>query len=234
MKHSLLYFFTGLCCLFFATQTVFSQRNLDLGFFGGGSYYQGDINASKIMYAPRPAFGAFVRYAFHTRWALRVNIFSGQLKGNDKDFSYTYQQIRSGNFSTPIIEATGQIELNFLPYRFEDKKKKWTPYVLTGATFLIASYADHVYQPAIPFGLGVKVNISKRLAMGAEWAYRKTFTDGLDNLSGYKKLPETTTNHSVSHYKQFAYFHQKDYYAFMGIFFTYKLNLTDIRCDAYQ
>jgi len=216
------------------TKSAFAQQNLDFGLFAGGSYYQGDINASKIMYSPGFSYGGFIRYAFHTRWAVRGSIFSGNLKGNDQNFSYQYQHIRNASFSTPIVETTGQLELNFKPYRIGDKKKKWTPYVFTGATFLVASYADHVYQPVIPFGIGIKANLAPRLGMGIEWAYRKTFTDGLDNLSWYKTLPTTTTEHNYLLNKQIAYYHQKDYYAFIGIFLSYKIRLTEEVCNAWE
>lgn len=222
----------SLVIIFF--QSIQAQQHLDFGLFAGGSYYQGDINASKIMYSPGFAYGAFIRYAFHNRWAARGSIFSGKLSGNDNDFKYQYQHFRNTSFSTPIVEVTGQLELNFKPYRIGDKKKKWTPYVFTGGTFLIASYADHVYQAVIPFGIGIKANLAPRLGIGIEWAYRKTFTDGLDNLSWYKQLPTTSTEHNYLMLKQYAYFHQKDYYAFIGIFLTYKIRLTEEVCNAWE
>jgi hypothetical protein len=211
-----------------------AQRNLDFGLFGGIAYYQGDINTSKLFYMPQFTYGAFIRYAFHTRWALRGGISGGQLKGTDKNQPFSYQNYRNANFSTPIVEVTGQIELNFKPYRMGDQKKFWTPYVFTGATFLVASYADNVYQPAIPFGLGIKISLSKRVALGCEWAYRKTFTDGLDNLSWHKSLPTTSTEHSYLLPKQYAYYHQNDYYSFFGIFLTCKINLTEEVCNAWD
>jgi len=210
------------------------ERNLDFGIFGGLSYYQGDINHSKLIYNPKPSIGGFLRYAFHTRWAIRVGIFSGTLKGNDLNFNNLYQKTRRANFSTPIVELTGQIELNFLPYRIGDKKKNWTPYIFTGGTFLVASYADYVYQPAIPFGIGIKKNFTTNFSIGIEWAYRKTFTDGLDNLSWYKNIPTTSVENNYLLPKQFAYFHQKDYYAFIGIFFTYKLKIFEEVCYAFR
>lgn len=210
------------------------ERNLDFGIFGGFSYYQGDINHSRLFYIPKPSIGGFLRYAFHTRWATRIGIYSGILKGDDNNFNNLYQKTRNANFSTPIVELTGQIELNFLPYRIGDKKKNWTPYIFTGGTFLVASYADNVYQPVLPFGIGIKKNFSTRFSIGIEWAYRKTFTDGLDNLSWYKKLPTTTieNNHLIP--KQRAYFHQKDYYAFVGIFLTYKLRFFEEICHVWE
>ncbi len=210
------------------------ERNLDFGIFAGASYYQGDINHDRLLYAPKFSYGALLRYAFHTRWAVRGSIFSGNLQGNDLSFNNSYQKFRHANFSTPIVELTVQLELNFLPYRIGDQKKNWTPYVFTGGTFLVASYADHVYQPVIPFGLGIKKNFSKRFSIGIEWAYRKTFTDGLDNLSWFKKLPTTKVENDYLLPKQYAYFHQKDYYAFFGIFFTYKLRFFEEVCNAWE
>jgi hypothetical protein len=41
-----------------------------------------------------------------------------------------------------------------------------------------------LYQVAIPFGIGFKLNVSKRIGLGIEWAPRKTFTDYIDDVSG--------------------------------------------------
>lgn len=210
------------------------ERNLDFGIFGGASYYQGDINHARLLYNPKPSIGGLLRYAFHTRWAIRASIYSGTLKGSDLSFDNNYQQFRGATFSTPVVEVTGQIECNFLPYRIGDKKKNWTPYIATGGTFLVASYADHVYQPAIPLSIGLKKNFSTRFSVGLEWSYRKTFTDGLDNLSWYKTIPTTNTENIHLIMKQRAYFHQKDYYAFVGIFFTYKLRFFEEVCNAFE
>ncbi len=38
-------------------------------------------------------------------------------------------------------------------------------------------------QFAIPFGLGFKFSLSKKICIGAEWSMRKTFTDYLDDIS---------------------------------------------------
>jgi hypothetical protein len=37
---------------------------------------------------------------------------------------------------------------------------------------------------AIPFGIGAKMNVSKKVGIGLEWGPRKTFTDYLDDVSG--------------------------------------------------
>ena len=40
------------------------------------------------------------------------------------------------------------------------------------------------FNVAIPFGLGFRYNLNKRWSIGAEFGYRKTFTDYIDGVSG--------------------------------------------------
>ncbi|MBU0764725.1 MAG: hypothetical protein KJ607_07820, partial [Bacteroidetes bacterium] len=39
------------------------------------------------------------------------------------------------------------------------------------------------YQLAIPVGVGFKYGINRRLALGLEYGYRKTFSDYIDGIS---------------------------------------------------
>jgi len=202
---------------------MYTQSYTDFGLFGGMSYYQGDINLSRLFYFPDFAYGGFIRYVFHSRWAVRGSIFTGGLNASDKKSKYNYQRIRDKSFTTPIVDITVQIELNFFPYFFGTTEKlyRWTPYVLTGCTYTISSWSETVFFISIPFGIGVKFNISKKLALGLEWAYRKALTDKLDNLYWYKKLT-TTKAENYSFIKQIALARNTDFYSFIGIFFTYK------------
>jgi len=220
--------------MFLTVFTASAQKNLDFGGFAGTSYYLGDLNTSHQFYQIHFAYGALMRYNLNPRWALRASIFGGELSGNDMDFNFKYQRYRKFNFYTPIVETTGQIELNFLIYRIGDKNYTYTPYVHIGGTFLVASYAIHPYQPAIPFGVGFKFNILKRMGMGFEWTFRKTFTDGIDRVVWSKQLPTTTAENDYLISKQTGYFHQRDWYSFCGLFITFQIKPSSIECNAYQ
>jgi len=223
-----------ICALFGSVYTVTAQKNLDFGLFGGTSYYLGDLNASQQFYYAHPAYGGLMRYNLNSRWALRASIYGGELSGNDLDFKYKYQQFRNYSFNTPVVETTGQIELNFLPYRIGDKKNNFTPYVNIGGTFFIAPYALQPYQPAIPFGVGLKFNFMPRIGMGIEWTFRKTFTDGIDRVVWYRNMPTTPVENSYLLDKQTGYFHQRDWYSFFGLFVTYQFKSSGVPCNAYH
>lgn len=220
--------------LFSVIYTATGQENIDIGLFGGTSYYLGDLNNSRQFYNVHFAYGGLFRFNWGPRWSVRASIISGGLSGDDLDFDYKYQRYRRQAFYTPIVEITGQIELNFRPYRVDDKKNNYTPYVHAGGTFLVASYAIQPYQPAIPFGVGFKFNLLPRVGMGIEWTFRKTFTDGLDKVVWFKTIPTTDSEHSYLIHKQTGYFHQRDWYSFVGIFITYKLKLSGLDCNIYR
>jgi hypothetical protein len=58
---------------------------------------------------------------------------------------------------------------------------------LTGYSTPNGDYPEpySLWQINIPFGAGVKVKITRELDLGLEIGFRKTFTDYLDDLSGY-------------------------------------------------
>lgn len=222
------------CVLFVIVFSVTAQKNLDFGLFGGTSYYLGDLNTSRQFYHAHPAYGILMRYNLNSRWAVRASVYGGGLSGDDLDFKYKYQRFRKYSFYTPVVEVTGQIELNFLPYKISDKKNRYTPYVHLGGTFLIASYAIQPYQPAIPFGVGFKFNFLKRVGLGIEWTFRKTFTDGIDKVVWYKNLPTTSVDNSYLLNKQTGYFHQRDWYSLCGLFITYQFKPSGVDCNTYR
>lgn len=223
-----------ICVLFGSVFTATAQKNFDLGLFGGTSYYLGDLNASQQFYHAHIAYGALMRHNLNSRWALRASLYGGGLSGSDLGSKFKYQNYRKFSFYTQVVELTGQIELNFLPYKIGDKKYKYTPYVNIGGTFFIAPYAIQPFQPAIPFGVGFKYNLLPRMGIGLEWSFRKTFTDGIDKVVGDKNLPTTSVENSYLFNKQTGYFHQRDWYSFCGLFITYQFQSSGVDCNAYH
>ena len=82
-------------------------------------------------------------------------------------------------------------------------------------------------HPSLPFGIGFKYGISKRLSLTCEWTYRKTFTDYIDQLP-----PDEYSSGSLP-LKQTSYNNSKDGYSFAGITITYKFALGKHSCPAY-
>lgn len=213
----------------------FAQKKADIGVFVGGAYYQGDINHARLFYHVNPAYGALYRFNLNKRFAFRGSLILGSLFGSDKNFAFGYQTHRNRKFSTPLIDVSGQAEFNFKNYSVGKEKYPHTPYVFVGLSFIIASYAENPYIIGIPFGLGYKQNVGKRIGIGIEWGYRKTFSDGIDNLSGERFYPSIVTTPSQKFsLKQRGNFRNTDWYSIFGLFITYKLFSGQIACDTYN
>jgi len=202
-----------------------AQQNADIGVFGGTAYYLGDINPGRHFYRPSISFGILYRYNVNSRWAIRANGYVADLSGSDLDFPGRLNPDRPfspRNFQTSLLDLALQTEFNFLPYIPTAGKWQYSPYITAGiaGSMVMGSDVDAVNTLTIPFGIGVKVNLTSRLSTGAEWGFRKTFSDTIDGIEN----PSGTT----------SIIHNNDWYSFMGIFITYKFFNFAAECPAYK
>lgn len=182
---------------------TFAQR--ELGFFGGASYYIGDINPRGHFKASSPAAGIFFRYAKSYRYAFRIGFNYGQISGSDAASGEPDQVERNLDFKSQIYELNGTAEFNFVEYRIGHDRYKFTMFVFAGFAgfyFNPKANVDGTYEPlrnlhtedqpkaypkfqvSIPFGVGLKWNIGEKVGLGIEWGPRRTFTDYLDDIKG--------------------------------------------------
>jgi len=182
----------------------------EIGLFLGTSYYTGDLNPTQFG-MPGYNFGLLYRYAINPRVAVRVAAHYGRVSGDSEmnDKNLRYQNL---SFHSNIIDAELGFEINFLEYVAGSKKHRFTPFIFGGVgVFRFNPKTDYMgneyeLQPlgtegqgltaypdlkpyslvsiSIPFGLGIKWSISKRVSLGLEWGLRKTFTDYIDDVSG--------------------------------------------------
>jgi len=204
------------------TLTSAGQRNSDYGVFAGVSSYIGDINPGKLLYSPLPAAGVFYRYNFNPRCSLRGNLFAGMVKGNDLDFSNSFQQTRAASFSGTVEEVSAQFEFNFRPYATEGKLWDYTPYFAAGAGLALVNTVATDYQPVFPFSFGFKVNIFKKLGLEVEYGFRKTFYDNFDGLKDQISPSD------------YAFLHNNDWYTFFGVGITWKMYNRNAGCPAFK
>jgi len=195
----------------------------------------GDINMEQHFYAPSFAAGPIIRYNFNPRHSLRLNAVYGTLRGDDMDFNNEFQQLRGHSFRTSFLDVGVNFEFNFLPYKIYQRKNKWSPYITGGIGYnrVISSSVSAplgTLFPAVPpvknnfiisYGGGFKLTLSGRVAAGAEWTFRKTFSDSFDRLEN----PGQNFN---------TFFHNKDWYYLVGVFITYKLWEYLEDCPAYD
>jgi hypothetical protein len=205
--------------------TVFAQRDANIGVFAGTAYYMGDINPNRHFYRSRISIGGLYRYNLNTRYAIRVSAYYADISGDDQDFPGTLHPDRPNSpasFSTSLLDIALQVEYNFLPYTPNLGRWAYTPYISTGiaGTLITGSTADAPNTLSFPLGIGVKVNLTSRLSAGAEWTFRKTFSDQIDGL----KNPSGVG----------ALLHNNDWYSFAGVFITFKFFNFATDCPAYK
>ena len=244
--------------LFFLFGTSAFSQTLEVGLFGGGSYYIGDLNPSTPFVNTQIAYGVLVRYNLDERWALKLGVTRGMIKGNSSNT--TFLPDRELRFESPVSDISAVVEFNFFKY-FTGSKHNWiTPYLFAGiGAFLYEPVAGGAKLRAlgtegqnigylgrkpysstglsIPFGVGVKASLTKRLALGAYWEMHKTFTDYLDDISTtyYLNGPVIDPNVPEQFLSDPPMTHEqgmqrgnsksKDWYSFAGITLTYRFDL---------
>lgn len=195
----------------FTAMGLNAQSYYDIGIFGGGSAYHPDfVNPS--FKAPKPAFGGVIKYNFNPRYAVRVNILSGQLTFADPEVFDTYTPVENAN---DLMEISTQMEFNFVPFRSRRNTKNNSTYVSLGLGYTrtfgneIPNSVDNSLQICIPFTVGWKYDLTKRFGISFEWNVRKIFIGG-------EKNP--------------AYFGGKEnyWYSFAGIVIGYKFGGSDL------
>ncbi len=185
---------------------AFSQSYGEIGIFGGGSYYLGDLNPGEQFMLTQPAFGGFVRHNFNERLAIKGSLSLAMIEGDDAVSGYNPD--RNLNFKSNITDISAQFEFNLFEYFIGSLKHYFTPYMFAGAGVALYNpkslshdvelrplgtegqnlpqYSDRKYGKAtfnIPFGIGFKYSINDRMGLSLHWAMHKTFTDYLDDVS---------------------------------------------------
>jgi hypothetical protein len=196
----------------------------EVGAFAGTSYYMGEINPANQFYAPSPAGGVIYKLLIDKRSALGAHVYYGQFRGSDSDFNNQYQQNRNASFAASLLDINAFYEFNFLPFNFNARKRVFSPFLFVGLGYEIKlqSQSNIGNHFAVPFGMGVKYLASRKVTVGAEWSFRKTFRD---NIDGLENPGESMYKSSISN---------TDWYSFAGIFITFRLFDHSGDCPAYQ
>ncbi len=212
-------FFLGIL-LFIGTST-FAQTSSDLGLYAGAAFYMGDINPNSLFYDSHTAIGGVFRQNFGTRYALRANVLFTNLSASDFDFKNQYQQKRGKSFTTEVIDMSLQVEFNFQEFWIHQRRKtkKITPYLTAGVGYLASNSTKGGIT--IPMGLGAKFLLGDKWTLAAEWTFRKTFNDALDNLKDPNNMKHSST------------LHNNDWASFCGIILSYSIFSNDTECHTY-
>ncbi|MCX6286498.1 MAG: DUF6089 family protein [Bacteroidetes bacterium] len=233
-------------------------QSLEAGLYGGGCYYLGDLNPGKQFLNYNIAYGVLVRYVIDDRWAVKVSAYRGKVKGSSSQSKFMPE--RELAFSSPVTDISAVAEFNFFDFYLGSRKNWITPYIYAGFSFFMfnpqnggvslqsigtegqtVGYEGRTpykkFSFGIPFGLGVKVSLARRLGLAVFWEMHKTFTDYIDDVSKTYYLNGSAINKddpsqflsdptmSYSPGMQRGNSRNNDWYSFSGVTLTYKFNL---------
>ena len=247
--------------------SVPSVAQFQVGVFGGVSDYHGDLT-DKVFQNPKAAFGLTVGYEFSSRINFRAGFIFGKVAASDSLSDQTDLRARNLSFQSSIAEFSLAGEYNLLdmdvkpfspylfaglavyrfnPYTFDRNNNKIYLQPLTTEGQGLPGYPNKPYsltQLALPFGGGLKYDLSDNFRIALEFGMRKLFTDYLDDVSGgyadpndlfagrgqqsvelsYRgdEVPGGDLNYPVKDFTRGSPKY-KDYYYFTGIHLTYRM-----------
>ncbi len=157
-----------------------AQQSSDYGIFLGISQeHRHTILPVPKIGSVKPAVGAFYRFNFNPRYALRAGVNYG--------IGTTPEELILAHTPLQKVDAYGLFEFNYLPLSPRRDRIKLSTFIATG----IAYYKSFV----IPFNTGIKYNVTDELTLGVEWDLRRGFrTDPTDPESGYRLFRLTEWN----------------------------------------
>ena len=212
MNRKLLTLFAAMI-ISFAASAQMNYEYIQQGEFGfsiGGAHYFGDLNNRAAFNRPKPAAGIFFRKQFSNYIAVRVSAHFAQLGYSDVYSKNEYQRLRNLSFNTNIYEIAIQGDFNFFKFIPTDPSYAFTPYVTLGVgAFNYDPYAyydgkKYFLRPlgtegqtsgyqgrkeygtmalCVPFGAGIKYNLTPKTNISFEVAHRFTLTDYIDDVS---------------------------------------------------
>ena len=201
----------------------------EFGISAGAAHYFGDLNTRAGLNRPKPALGLFFRKQFGNYIGMRISAHYAQLGYSDTYSKNEFQKRRNLSFNTNIWELAIQGDFNFFKFLPNTPDYLFTPYVTLGIG--VFSYDPYAYLQGkkeflrplgtegqtigydgrkeygtmalcLPFGVGIKYNISEKINLSFEVAQRFTFTDYLDDVSttyvGIDKFPDGVNGPSVA------------------------------------
>jgi hypothetical protein len=202
------------------------KPNQEFGILGGTGYYIGDMNSTHFNNL-RVAGGITYRKNFDRRFTFKSSALYTNVYANDENSKDAIKVNRNLKFKSDIIELSGQIEFNFLPYETGNSLYNWTPFIFTGVSIFnynpqaegsdgqwynlqelgtegqgTTSFPNRkkysLTQLSVPFGGGVKIGVSDNFNIIVEYGLRKTFTDYIDDVSTtYAGIPSEFTNIAI-------------------------------------
>jgi hypothetical protein len=206
------------------------KNNLEVGLLVGTSVMGGDLVESHFgsVSDAHLAYGVMLQKYLQPRLAIRANVLNTRLSSSDLGQAQV-EDGRAFSSETGLTELSVVVVYDILGHRrnWQATAGGFSPFVFLGAgaaltepkpTFGYEGPEVRLDQEAnysktrflLPFGAGVRYNVSEKLALAFELGMRPTFSDYLDGISESRN-PD-----------------KNDWYGFGSVQFWYNLSKTTI------
>jgi hypothetical protein len=191
--------------LFVLSIAVFSVKaqTWEIGGTLGAAGYIGDFNPANPVKFSGIAGGGFLKRNFNGYLSAKISYMYGMISGADSLSSNQQYVNRNLSFGSSISELGLIGEFNFIKYIPEIGENRFTPYIFAGIAstrynpkttykgldYELRSLTTEGQSPygnstiAIPYGAGIKVNVSGAWNFIVDLGYRSTLTPYLDDVA---------------------------------------------------
>ncbi|WP_231427045.1 MULTISPECIES: DUF6089 family protein [Pedobacter] len=181
------------------------EGNWEIGLMGGGAGYMGDLNQNHPLKVSGISAGVYGKKNFNQYLGVRLNYTYGQIQAKDSQSNNAQFRERNLSFNTSLNELSALVDFNFFNFNLGGGTRQFTPYLFTGAGFLIfkpkVKYDGETYRLdrlategqedgykntvlTIPYGVGLRYNYKDTWSVFTELGYRTPLTDYIDDVSG--------------------------------------------------
>ncbi|TXC78905.1 type IX secretion system protein PorG [Luteibaculum oceani] len=197
-------------------QDLRSLGSKEFGVGLGNFYYLGELNQEHFN-AITPGLQLSYRINITRRIGFNFNLGFGEIEGADSLSNIDWNRNRNLHFRSKIQEFGVLFEINYFEYQLGNKKFPFSPYLYFGLSAFHfnpqaltddgANYRDlqpigtegqnfeggspyKLFNFAVPFGVGIRVNVVKNLGITLFTGMRRTYTDYLDDVSSVYSNPD--------------------------------------------
>ncbi|MFN5325110.1 MAG: hypothetical protein ACK5C5_09345 [Bacteroidota bacterium] len=206
------------CFAFFNERHGFCQSDLSVSVFAGPIYYNGDLSDDRIippLQLMNLHYGIEGTVMLTDRVEVGIGFFRGTLEGDDALSNDKFKRLRNLSFSTTNYEAFMKFRLeifktvDFRPVNtalilgagvisfnptgeLDGEKIDLQPLGTEGQFIETGNYPQpyKLTSTVLMVGIGARISLSSRMALLLDLTPRITFTDYLDDVSGF--YPDST------------------------------------------
>ena len=197
------------------------SQQVEVGPFGGGANYVGDVGNSTYI-NPNTIFGGFLfKYNATTRHSYRFSVLYSELSADDHKSRDLRRQERGYSFSTRLLEISAGLEFTFEKFNLTRSDNHGTPYIYTGVNYYFADKLQATPQ-RIENGNGMVGNISLPISLGYKRKLNSFLTGGVEIGARYALTDNLDGSHSGDF--KFGNPNSNDWYIFTGLYVTVFFN----------